>query len=317
MNSSKAWDLPGFPSCEDLPMRSLKNINKTSNSSKAWDLPGFPSCEDLSMRSLKNINKTSNNIPRKHGDRRENQLSKFLKQNGRQISKLENSSQKLFRNVLQQGSIPNHVAFILDGNRRYARKMNVDTIEGHKQGCKAFENTVKWAATCGIKTVTAFVFSIEKLQPLRDAGIRYQFLGDHSFFPKDLKLIMADVMKETLANTRIVVNIAFAYTGRNEITSGVGKLVKQLVNKEIDIDLVDESLLEQSLQVVPMPPVDLLVRTSECRLSDFLTWASSDRAVLCFVDVFWPDFSYWEFLLCVFPLSSFQCSYMGSVKDFH
>ncbi|ODM92052.1 Dehydrodolichyl diphosphate syntase complex subunit DHDDS [Orchesella cincta] len=239
-------------------------------------------------------------------------------------------------------SIPNHVAFILDGNRRYARKMNVDTIEGHKQGCKAFGNTVKWAATCGIKTVTAFVFSIEnynrsekevngimlllkeylektkqKSKELRDAGIRYQFLGDSSFFPKDLKLIMADVMKETLTNTRIVVNIAFAYTGRNEITSGVEKLVKQLANKEIDIDCVDEALLEQSLQVVPVPPVDLLVRTSECRLSDFLTWASSDRAVLCFVDVFWPDFSYWQFLLCVFHYQVSSARIRVSVKDCH
>ncbi|ODM87563.1 Dehydrodolichyl diphosphate syntase complex subunit DHDDS [Orchesella cincta] len=231
--------------------------------------------------------------------------------------------EKLFRKILQQGSIPNHVALILDGNRRYARENNMQTIEGHRKGKNTFKKLVNWNAICGVKEVTVFAFSIQNFnrstQEVNDlmalfrstiheilgnkeimTNGRVQFIGNWPLFPKDLKPLISKLMVDTRNNTKITVNIAFAYAGRDEITSGVKNLLHGVANKALTLSNVNEDLLDKSLQLYSMSPVDLLIRTGECRLSDFLAWGSSDHAVICFRDEYWPSFTYWGLLECVF-----------------
>ncbi|CAL8130537.1 unnamed protein product [Orchesella dallaii] len=235
----------------------------------------------------------------------------------------ETALQKLFRNILQQGEVPHHVAIVLDGNRRYARERNMKTIGGHRKGSDLFDQTIDWAVLCGVQEVTAYVFSInnfsrpaeevngimallkEKLEykldhPEELKGRCYRFIGNRSLVPKDLKPVMSKLMMMTRNNTTVVINIAFAYTGRDEIVSGVNSLVNGIRKDELVVNCITESLFERSFHNFPVSPVDLFIRTGECRLSDFLTWESSDNTVLTFIEDYWPNFSYWKFLSAIF-----------------
>ncbi|CAL8130527.1 unnamed protein product [Orchesella dallaii] len=159
-----------------------------------------------------------------------------------------------------------------------------------------------------------------KLQhPEELTGRCYRFVGKRDLFPEDLKPVMYKLMLMTKNNTTIVVNIAFAYTGRDEIVSGVNTLVEGIRNNELALNSNTESLFEQSFHNFPVSPVDLFVRTGECRLSDFLTWESNDEAVLTFIEDYWPNFSYWKFLWAIFyfqtNLSSVSFQVTGSDCD--
>ncbi|CAL8130535.1 unnamed protein product [Orchesella dallaii] len=214
----------------------------------------------------------------------------------------ESFLQKLFRITLQQGSIPKHIAFVLDGNRRYAKERDMKTIGGHRKGY-----SIDWAMLCGVQEVTAFVFSInnfdraasevqgvmslfkEKIEhklvhPEELEGKCYQFIGNWSLVPQDLKPVISKLITVTKHNKTIVINIALAYTGRDEITSGVNSLLQCTRHNGIDLDTLNESLFEKYFHDFPVSSVDLLIRTGESRLSDFVTWESSDQAVLCFCD---------------------------------
>ncbi|CAL8130531.1 unnamed protein product [Orchesella dallaii] len=235
----------------------------------------------------------------------------------------ESFIQKLFRSTLQQGPIPKHIAFVLDGNRRYAKERNMETISGHRKGSDTFEQTADWAMLCGVQEVTAFVFSIsnfsrtaeevngimsllkEKLElklkhPEELEGKCYRFIGNWLLVPEDLKLVISKLVMVTKHNKTIVINIALAYTGRDEITSGVNSLLHGIRHNEIDLNNVTESLFEKYFHDFPVSSVDLFIRTGESRLSDFVTWECSDQAVLCFRDEYWPMFSCWKFLAAIF-----------------
>ncbi|ODM87564.1 Dehydrodolichyl diphosphate syntase complex subunit DHDDS [Orchesella cincta] len=213
----------------------------------------------------------------------------------------------------------------MDGNRRYAREQNLQTIEGHRKGKSKVEKIVDWGTLCGVKEITLYAFSIKNFkrtakevnqlmklfrshindilgndEEMVHGRARYQIIGDWSLFPNDLKPIIAKLMAETRNNRKITVNFAFVYTGRNEITSGVKHLLNGVANKALKLSDVNENLLDKSLQLYSMSPVDLLIRTGECRLSDFLSWGSSDHAVICFRDEYWPSFSYWGLLASIF-----------------
>ncbi|CAL8130525.1 unnamed protein product [Orchesella dallaii] len=260
----------------------------------------------------------------------------------RELKIEESILQKLFRNILQQGQIPKHIAFVLDGNRRYAREKNMTTIAGHRKGSDTFDQIIDCAMLCGVQELTAYVFSIDNFKRTEDEvrgilalllekfkfklenpdereGICYRFVGNWSLFPKHMTQVMAKLMMVSRYNTKIVVNIAFAYTGRHGITSGVMALLKGLQVGDVDLDSITETLVEESLHVEPMPSVDMLIRTGESRLSDFLTWETSDQAVLCFREQYWPAFSYWKFLAAIFYSQANRftiLSHAGLIGDF-
>jgi ditrans,polycis-polyprenyl diphosphate synthase len=131
---------------------------------------------------------------------------------------------------------------------------------------------------------------------------------------------MAKVMVLTRHNTRAKLNVAFAYTSRNEITRGIRSIEKGLFDGDIALDDVTEDLLEDSFRILPSQPLDLLVRTSgETRLSDFLLWQSAET-VLCFTHVLWPEFTIWHLMAAMFNyqvncMSIKQLKLMDSASD--
>jgi len=213
----------------------------------------------------------------------------------------------------------------MDGNRRYAKKESVAKIEGHKKGFEKLAETLRWCWEFGITELTVYVFSIEnfkrpqeevnglidlakekfqkllqELDRLEEHGVCVQIIGDWSLIPADLKPLMAKVMLSTRHHTKAKLNVAFAYTARNEIVRGIKSVEAGLLDNQILPEDVSEELLTQTFQLLPAQPLDLLVRTSgERRLSDFLLWQSAET-VLCFTEVLWPEFTIWHLMGAIF-----------------
>ncbi|KAH8386970.1 hypothetical protein KR093_003788 [Drosophila rubida] len=233
--------------------------------------------------------------------------------------------QKLALNTLQfSGQIPHHIAFVMDGNRRFARSKHIDKIEGHSRGFSKLADVLRWCLDLGIREVTTFAFSIENFKRSSDEveglfnlardkfaqllketdrldehGIRIRVLGNIELLPADLQRLIASAMLRTEHNDKLFLNVAFAYTSRDEITQAV-ESVLHATNENDDDGLlptdINERLLEACLYTRHSPPPDLVFRTSgETRLSDFMMWQIKS-SVLYFTEVLWPQITIWNFM---------------------
>ena len=204
-------------------------------------------------------------------------------------------------------NLPKHIAFICDGNRRWARSRALPTLLGHKEGVEAIKRVVRRAADIGLKNLTFFCFSTEnfdrskeeidylfnlfrELAKMKDNlikhGYKFHHTGDKSLLPKDMLDLIEDVEKQTSACEKGTVNIAFAYGGRNDIVNATKKMIQEGVNP----DDITEASFKNYLTTGDMPDVDLLVRTSgEQRISGFLLYNMA-YAELYFVQKHWPAF---------------------------
>lgn len=210
--------------------------------------------------------------------------------------------------ALQATTLPKHIAFILDGNRRWAKMRGLPSFEGHRAGFKIAEKTIEKCFNLGIKYVTMFAFSTENwnrsieevsyLMRLYDLmarrlrlrlnkhGIRIQVIGDMTKLPKFLKKSLLKAIEETQYNTKMTVNIALNYGAREELV----RATKNLIKKGLKSDEVTEAIIDQELDTRGQPDPDFIVRTSgEHRLSNFLLWQAA-YAELYFPSVNWPDF---------------------------
>lgn len=221
--------------------------------------------------------------------------------------------------ILKSGPVPKHVAFIMDGNRRYAQKNSMDRAQGHLMGFDKLTETLQWCLDLGITEVTVYAFSIENFKRSKEEvdglmelarqkftrlmqerelihkhGVCFRVLGNLSLLPRDIQEIIAEAVHITKHNSRAILNICFAYTSREEICTAmreVGEGVQLGLIRESDIS---EPLLEKCLYTNRSPNPDLLLRTSgEVRLSDFLLWQTA-FSVLSFMPVLWPEFSIWH-----------------------
>lgn len=211
------------------------------------------------------------------------------------------------KRVVDTEHLPKHIAFICDGNRRWARSRALPTLLGHKEGVEAIKRVVKRAAELKIENLTFFCFSTEnfdrskeevkylfdlfrgltKLKPdfIRD-GYRFHHTGDRSLLEQDLLDIIDEMEKDTANGTTGTINIALAYGGRNDIVNAAKRIVREKVKPE---DITEESF-KTYLTTGEMPDVDLLVRTSgEQRISGFLLYNMA-YAELYFVKKHWPAF---------------------------
>lgn len=228
-------------------------------------------------------------------------------------------------NIIKAGTIPNHVAFIMDGNRRYAQKAGLAKVDGHKQGFDTLARVLDWCRELGINHVTLYAFSVEnfkrtqeeidsimnlarkkcdsildELDKVNEAGIRVRVAGDLDLLPEDLRDRICKIQDLTHNNDKACLNICLAYTSRHELVATIKKL-STCVNKDksLRIEDVDLQTFEQNLQL-PRPFPDLIIRTSgEVRLSDFMLWQCQE-AILMFVDALWPEISIWDFLKAIF-----------------
>ncbi|KAG8143148.1 hypothetical protein E2320_000414 [Naja naja] len=198
--------------------------------------------------------------------------------------------------VIKAGPMPKHIAFIMDGNRRYAQKHKVKKLEGHSQGFAKLTQTLQWCLSLGIREVTVYAFSIENfkrsqeeveglmqlarqkfIQNLEKHGVCIRILGDLTLLPQDIQELIAKVV---------------------------------LATKHYNTD-VSESLIDKCLYSCKSPHPDILIRTSgEVRLSDFMLWQTS-HSCLVFQSVLWPDYSFWN--LCE-AILRFQMNYNALQK---
>lgn len=227
--------------------------------------------------------------------------------------------------VLKVGPMPRHLAVIMDGNRRFARKEHKDALAGHTQGFHKLTEVLSWCRDFGINEVTAYAFSIENFkrskqevnglmelasekfaklleerEKLAKHGVCIRVLGDLNLLPPHIRKLAAEAMLITKENDQCFLNLAFAYTSREEITSAMNELSQGVMERKIETSDISEELLEKCLHTRGSRDPDLLVRTSgEVRLSDFLLWQSG-FSCLFFTKVLWPEFTIWHLFGAVF-----------------
>lgn len=209
--------------------------------------------------------------------------------------------------------MPKHIAIIMDGNRRWAKKRNLPIKLGHKQGAETLKKIVRYANKIGIKYITVYAFSTENWKRSKDEvdalmnlltnylddfskeanteNIVIRVLGNIKVLSKQLQESIERTIKRTENNTGTIFNIALNYGGRDEIINAVKKLSEDVKKGNIDINEISEEVFSSYLYTKNIPDPDLLIRTSgELRLSGFLTWQSVYSEFL-FLDKLWPDFT--------------------------
>jgi len=211
---------------------------------------------------------------------------------------------------------PDHIAIILDGNRRWASGQSLSPWIGHHRGADKVENLLDWCLDMGVKSITVYAFSTENFQRsveeveevLQVAGkklqeiltderiqrheVRVKVIGRLGLLPKNLQEIILQVENATKNFDKHFLNIALAYGGRAEIIDATRKFALKVEKGEMKPDSIDEALFERYLYTAHMSKQeqDLIIRTSgEERLSGFLLWQCA-YSELCFLDVYWPDF---------------------------
>ncbi|ERE84165.1 dehydrodolichyl diphosphate synthase isoform 1 [Cricetulus griseus] len=183
-------------------------------------------------------------------------------------------------NIIKAGPVPKHIAFIMDGNRRYAKKCQVERQEGHSQGFNKLAETLRWCLNLGILEVTVYAFSIENFK--------------RSKSEVDGLLDLARQKFSCLMEEQCFLNVCFAYTSRHEITNAVREMAWGVEQGLLEPSDVSESLLDKCLYSNHSPHPDILIRTSgEVRLSDFLLWQTS-HSCLVFQPVLWPEYTFWN-----------------------
>ncbi|XP_073981575.1 dehydrodolichyl diphosphate synthase subunit isoform X2 [Rhodnius prolixus] len=206
--------------------------------------------------------------------------------------------------VLKCGRIPKHVAFIMDGNRRFAKKKNVEKMEGHTKGIENFKRSKEEVDDLMELTKEKFKRLLEERDKLMEYGLRIRVIGNMGYLPEDIVKIVAEAECMTKENNKTLLNVAFSYTAQDEITSAVNLTLLGLNNGALNDGDINLNLLSKCLHTQNSPFPELIIRTSgETRLSDFLLWQGS-CSYLHFTGVLWPELTLWHFLWAIFK---FQC----------
>ncbi len=230
------------------------------------------------------------------------------------MSKKKSASDEKLQNELKKsGEIPKHIAIIMDGNGRWAKKRGLPRVAGHKRGVDTVKDIVEACAEIGVKYLTLYTFSTENwkrpkdevstlmrllLNSLRDRvdelcenEIRLTTIGDTESLPYEVqKQLKADI-ERTKNNKKMILNLALSYSGRWEIIEAVKKISKAVEKGDIKPDEINEQLFSKFLTTKDLPDPDLVIRTSgEFRVSNFLLWqiAYSEFVI---TDIYWPDFN--------------------------
>lgn len=208
---------------------------------------------------------------------------------------------------------PKHVAIIMDGNRRWAKKRAMPTALGHKKGAEAVEGVVRAAGELGVKYLTLYAFSTENwnrseeevstlmgllreylkkdLEEIQKQNVRIKFIGERNMLDQEIISSMSRIENNTKDNTALTLCIAISYGSRQEIISAVKKLVNLGKNGDILVSDIDEKTISDMLYTHDIPDPDLIIRTSgEKRVSNYLLWQIA-YAEFYFSDVLWPDFN--------------------------
>ncbi len=206
-------------------------------------------------------------------------------------------------------NIPSHIGIIMDGNRRWAKQRGLETIDGHRAGYEALKLVADHALDVGVEEMSVFAFSTEnwrrskeevdglldlfrwvmesQIDELHDKNIQVRIIGSRIGVPEDLLASFDYAEEKTKDNDRGVLNVLFNYGGRSDLVEAVRLIV---ADDSIHADDVDEQILSDHLSTAGMRDLDLLIRTTEHRLSGFLAWESVYAEIYFQPEVTWPDF---------------------------
>jgi undecaprenyl diphosphate synthase len=213
-------------------------------------------------------------------------------------------------NKTKKNKLPVHVAIIMDGNGRWAKRKKLERVEGHRVGIESVRDIVTATCELQIPYLTLYAFSKEnwarpkdevntllsllaiyleeEFQTMKDKGIRFNILGEVGDFPKRLRSQIQEIVVKTAKNKALSLNIALSYSGRQEIVRAVKAIVEEA--KRGTIKRIDEKTFSRHLYAGHIPDPDLLIRTSgEMRLSNFLLWQLAYTEIYV-TDTLWPDF---------------------------
>ena len=226
---------------------------------------------------------------------------------------------------IKNGSPVEHIAIILDGNRRWASEKELNPWLGHKQGAETVENLLDWCQKLNVKFVTLYTFSTENFtrnpqeiqeimaianekfrklltdERIHNNKVHVKVIGRTNLLPEDLQQLISDVEKATANYDNQFLNFAFAYGGRAEIVDAARVIAEQVKAGKLQPEDIHESTFEKYLYTAHMEKQepDLIIRTSgEERLSGFLLWQSA-YSELAFLDVYWPDFRFIDLLRAI------------------
>ncbi|MBI2650099.1 di-trans,poly-cis-decaprenylcistransferase [Candidatus Woesearchaeota archaeon] len=215
--------------------------------------------------------------------------------------------------------VPRHIAIILDGNRRYARKLGLKPWLGHEYGVKKLEQLLEWCRELGVKEVTLYCFSAENFKRAKTEidylfglfwrefekmkqgrgifkdKVKVNVIGRTNMFSKKMQKAMLEAMQKTRKNKALLVNFAMAYGGRQEIIDAFKRILKNL--KKTTPNKINEKLITDNLYLKSEP--DLVIRPGgEMRTSNFLTWQSVYSEFI-FINKLWPEFTKDDLISCI------------------
>ena len=213
---------------------------------------------------------------------------------------------------LDKGTLPQHIAIIMDGNGRWAQQRGKLRFSGHEAGAEAVRKTVEAATKLGIKHLTLYAFSTEnwrrpkteintlmgllvrslrrELERMTSNNIRFSAIGSLDQLPKNVQQELHEVIQKTAKNSGTHLTLALSYGAREEIKQAIVQISQKVKNNIIPVESIDETIINEHLYTQNLPDVDLLIRTSgEVRISNFLLWQIA-YAELYFTDELWPEF---------------------------
>lgn len=222
--------------------------------------------------------------------------------------------QRYLESKVRKGKIPEHVALILDGNRRYAMKLGLSWIDAYRIGASKTEELLDWLLELGVKHVTLYAFSTEnfsrpqdqiraifkvieeklrdmlgKLDVLKANRVRFRIVGRKDLLPKEIRELAEELERRTVDFGSKTLNLAIAYGGRAEIIDAVKKIAEKVARGELSPEEIGEDVMRSHLYAPDLPDPDLIIRTSgEERLSNFLLWQSA-YSELYFCEVYLPE----------------------------
>ena len=219
---------------------------------------------------------------------------------------------------INSNKLPLHVAIIMDGNGRWAKKKLKNRIEGHKKGADTVRDIVTAAGEIGIRALTLYAFSTENWQrPKTEVSalmkllenffiseknniiknnVKLQVIGQIWRLPKQIQTLIKKLTEQTTNNKGLILNLALSYGGREDILSAFKKIIKKIEQDKLKVDQINEAAISSNLYTAGLADPDLLIRTGgEMRVSNFLLWQIA-YSELYISKTLWPDFNKEEFL---------------------
>lgn len=228
--------------------------------------------------------------------------------------KLQKDPDKKEQDSLKQsGNIPSHIAIIMDGNGRWARKRGLPRVAGHQQGVETVRDIVKACVGLGVNYLTLYTFSTENWKRPKDEvttlmrlivkslhketdelhsnNIRLTTIGNTESLPAIVQNELGEALRKTSANTKMTLNLALSYSGRWEIVNAVRKIAQQVKEGIIDVSQINEVMISRNLTTAGIPDPDLVIRSGgEFRISNFLLWQVAYSEIFI-TETLWPEFA--------------------------